>query len=528
MGTIKTAMNTSRRRQAFSPVLAFLLAAFVFTGLLTGDTAIAKSQQPASERLGAVSFPGSNTGLIPDAIAGCGNPSPQSLDVTFEVSGIPRDVVSVQVQAEISHPWVGDLSATLISPNGDQHLLFANTGGTAAFPCGDGSSLAGAYTFGDTATGTNWWTAAANNVNSIPTGLYRSTAAGPLESQTEAPVTSIDAAFAAVPNANGIWILRVNDANAEDIGSVISAQLTINSVPFPLDAPFDFDGDGASDISVFRPNPSSLVDGSVAAGTVASQWWLLFSGDKSSRGLAFGSDTDIPVPADYTGDGKADVAFYRPDISEWFVLRSEDDSYFAFPFGAPGDVPAPGDYDGDGISDPAVFRPAIGTWFILRSSDSQTSSVPFGVAEDLPTIADFDGDGLDDIAVYRPSVQQWWQLRSAEGPTAFAFGSPEDKAVVGDFTGDGKADLAFYRPSVAQWYVVRSEDSASYFAFPWGAPGPGDLPTPGDFDGDGTWDAAVWRESEATWYVLQSTAGFEAVQFGAAGDRPIPNLRVIP
>ncbi|MBK6751266.1 MAG: VCBS repeat-containing protein [Acidobacteria bacterium] len=64
------------------------------------------------------------------------------------------------------------------------------------------------------------------------------------------------------------------------------------------------------------------------------------------------------------GDGKTDVAFWRPATGEWFVLRSEDFSFYAFPFGASGDVPVPGDYDGDGKADASVFRESSLTWFI--------------------------------------------------------------------------------------------------------------------------------------------------------------------
>ncbi|REJ78388.1 MAG: M20/M25/M40 family metallo-hydrolase [Acidobacteria bacterium] len=281
-------------------------------------------------------------------------------------------------------------------------------------------------------------------------------------------------------------------------------------------AVFDFDGDSKTDVSVFRPNASGLAG---AEGS-ASQWWILNSSDQGTRGMAFGNSDDIPVVADYTGDGKADVAFFRPASSEWFVLRSEDDSFFAFPFGTAGDVPAPGDFDGDGTADPAVFRPGSGTWFILRSSDSQLQVIPFGVAGDQPTVADFDGDGLDDVAIYRSSENQFWQLRSTDGAIGYQFGSAGDRTAIGDWTGDGKADVAFFRPSDSSWYVVRSEDS-SFFAFPWGASG--DVPSPGDYDGDGSTDPAVWRPSDKTWYILGSTSGFQAVEFGANGDTPLPS-----
>ena len=96
----------------------------------------------------------------------------------------------------------------------------------------------------------------------------------------------------------------------------------------------------------------------------------------------FGTRTDKCVPGDYTGDGKADVAFYRPSTGEWFILRSEDSSFYLFPFGAAGDVPSPGDYDGDGKTDAAIFRPSTNTWYINKSTGG-TQITPFGTAGDI-------------------------------------------------------------------------------------------------------------------------------------------------
>ena len=99
--------------------------------------------------------------------------------------------------------------------------------------------------------------------------------------------------------------------------------------------------------------------------------------------MQFGSNTDKAVPGDFTGDGKADVAFYRPGNGNWFILRSEDFSYYAFPFGGAGDIPVPGDYDGDGKFDAGIFRPSSATWFVLRSTAGQLI-FPFGISTDMP------------------------------------------------------------------------------------------------------------------------------------------------
>ncbi len=272
----------------------------------------------------------------------------------------------------------------------------------------------------------------------------------------------------------------------------------------------DFDCDGKTDISIFRPS--------------VGEWYYIRSGDGVVNGARFGISTDKPVVADYTGDCKTDIAFFRPSSSEWFILRSEDSSFYAFPFGLSTDIPAPGDFDGDGKADVAVFRPSTGFWYINRSTGGVTIE-RFGVSGDQPVVADYDGDGKSDIAIFRPSVGEWYVLRSSGGIFGATFGIASDKTAQGDYTGDGKTDIAFWRPSTGFWYILRSEDF-SFFAFPFGISI--DIPTPGDYDGDGRFDAAVFRPTNGTWYIQRSTAGILNQPFGIATDRPLPNYSFMP
>ena len=72
--------------------------------------------------------------------------------------------------------------------------------------------------------------------------------------------------------------------------------------------------------------------------------------------------------ADFDGDGKSDVSVFRPAEGIWYVLSSIDLAFSGAGFGNSSDVIAPGDYDGDGKTDYCVFRPADGVWHMLTKA----------------------------------------------------------------------------------------------------------------------------------------------------------------
>lgn len=289
---------------------------------------------------------------------------------------------------------------------------------------------------------------------------------------------------------------------------------------------FDYDGDGVSDIIVRRPS--------------TFYQYAVNSKDDSILQSQFGRDAnDIPVSGDFDGDGIADIAVRRPGTFYWYILNSSgvdaltqfSDGITRVQFGRQEtDIPVPADYDGDGKTDIAVRRPSSQTWYILNSAGSDLiSGYDDGITRqvfgrdsaDIPVPADYDGDGKADLAVRRATTQYWYVLNSSgqdgitnysDGITRKQFGLQEDDIPVpADYDGDGRADLAVRRPSTQYWFILNSSgtdplsnnsDGITRRQFGLNSV---DIPVVADYDGDGKADLAVRRDANYTWYILNSS-----------------------
>jgi hypothetical protein len=271
----------------------------------------------------------------------------------------------------------------------------------------------------------------------------------------------------------------------------------------------DFDADGRSDISVFRPSDRI--------------WYL----DRSFSGFAaveWGLPTDKLVPDDYDGDGKTDFAVFRATSDgvtpDYYILRSADATVQYVSWGNIGDIPLSEDFDGDTKGDQAIFRPGTGSgqFWVLRSSDGTILLSAHTVAG-VPLAGDFDGDKRGDFATYTDGF--WRILRSESGYAPgfiIHFGTAGDKVVHSDYDGDGKDDMALYRPSDGTWYISQSAGGNRVQHFGIST----DVPVPADYDGDGRADIGVYRNG--TWYIDRSTSGILITGFGLAGDTPLPSV----
>jgi hypothetical protein len=169
-------------------------------------------------------------------------------------------------------------------------------------------------------------------------------------------------------------------------------------------------------------------------GVIASGWTLTLYSQPANPVTGFGMGGPSCAKPDYDGDGRSDIAVYRVATGEWFINSSATNTNIYYAWGAPastgaGDIPVPGDYDGDGVTDVAVYRQTTGTWFI-RYSGGGTAALDFGAPitsglGDIPVPGDYDGDGIFELAIYRKTTGVWYvRHTNGVGVTITGWGAP--------------------------------------------------------------------------------------------------------
>ena len=295
---------------------------------------------------------------------------------------------------------------------------------------------------------------------------------------------------------------------------------------------------GSRMLAVEDAGASAAPPADLAVWRPSNGYWYVFGGVQGSQqtSVQWGQNGDKPVPGDYDGDGRTDFSIFRPDSGAhsgtWYIYQSGTNSVVGMAFGLDTDKPAMADYDGDGKTDIAVIRPngnpGNTSWYVLHSSNSTFYPTDFGTNTDVPAPADYDGDGKADIAVWRPGNQTFYVLRSSDGITQAQVmtqnGVPlSGVPVCADYDGDGKAD--FTLRSGGNWNIRYSSSGVMQPAIGWYQAGY--VAVPNDYDGDGKVDVAVWDNATGYWYIRQSSHigqsnELRQVQWGASGDIPVP------
>ncbi len=376
------------------------------------------------------------------------------------------------------------------------------------------------------------------NFTNIPSAFVADASGGP---STATLVTPVSATLPSECNNQALVQVRIitsNAAGSDEWIGVDDINITASTAA-PAQHVVDFNGDGRSDFAVVR-NVGGGANGQV-------RWFINYAGTATTVASDWGLASDNFTPEDFDGDNKTDIAIWRPigtgqptGNAFFYILQSQTNTVRIEDFGQVGDNPTViGDYNGDGKADVAVYRPgatagAQSFWFFRTTAGGPISYQAWGSNGDFPVPGDFDGDGKNDFVMQRNNgggQARFWMLQTTAGvDNSIVFGTPSDSIVPGDYDGDGKTDIAAVRNvgGALHWFVRPSStgviSAAPYAIFGLAA---SDFPTQGDYDGDGKTDVAIWRSSgtSAFWY-NGSTSGPVGVPIGSSGDYPVANYNV--
>ncbi|HEX5733216.1 MAG TPA: VCBS repeat-containing protein [Blastocatellia bacterium] len=238
----------------------------------------------------------------------------------------------------------------------------------------------------------------------------------------------------------------------------------------------DYDGDGMTDAAVFRQGA----------------WCIEKSSDNTTMWAQLGEAEDQPVPADYDGDGKTDIAVYRPPSKTWVVIQSSTTQPLAYSFDCDecieitggNYVPVPADYFGDGTADMALIQndwsarsrklivknlsPFSRPQLMVRTLDFPDNLFAngfIGDGRDIPIPIRLNRDAQPDLAVVHSdgNVLRWvifLNVGNSQQPSLtpnaiIPWGLCGDYLVPGDYDGNGYGDLSVWRreEGIGNYYV---------------------------------------------------------------------------
>jgi hypothetical protein len=315
----------------------------------------------------------------------------------------------------------------------------------------------------------------------------------------------------------------------------------------------DFDGDGKTDIAVYRAGQRNIFP------LQSSYFYILSSQNNQLISHQWGRTYDIHTSADYDGDGKTDVGIFRwidnnltASVSDFWIGYSLG-GHSVTAFNGFGNIVSR-NYFNDGRAEIAVYdrydsssdptTPCFIWAFFIKPAGSD-----FALKKDIinecmpaqtyltPAVADYNNDGLTDIAILEQRLSHPGQNRFKVwySPVSPLYTMPEtimpfdvDYPIPGDYDGDGIADFAGSKNvNGTRLWRIRLNSSGEVRELYFGLSR--DYAVPGDYDGDGKTDIAVFRPKSAVWYIMRSSNNsLFQLSFGLSTDIPLtmPNSNI--
>lgn len=265
---------------------------------------------------------------------------------------------------------------SLRSSNGQASIVnFGLPGDTPVQADYDGDAITDYAVVRDTPQGKLWYfqNSADNSVSVIPFGLQGDKVlAGDYDADGRADMAAVR------PTAQGlIWYIRPssspNNIKVYNFG-ISTDQPVIGDFVKGAEV---IGGGFAIDLAVVRTEANGK-----------KVWHVQSTSGTNYKQMQFGLASDINVPADYDGDGYTDIAVWRPSSGTWYIFDESANSVLVRQWGTNGDIPQPIQFDNGGALDLAVFRPSTGVWWIKNNVGvGLVSTVKWGISGDKPVSA---------------------------------------------------------------------------------------------------------------------------------------------